>query len=74
MAKQPVERTLRKVTVMLPQELVASATAATGRGITPTIRLGLERVAASHAFEELRRIRGTVKISLDTDELREDRD
>ena len=74
MADRQQEQELRKVTVMLPRELVASATAATGKGSTPTIRLGLQRVAAAKAFEELREIRGKVQISLDVDALREDRD
>lgn len=48
------------------------ATQATGKGITPTIREGLEAMAASHTFEGLRRLRGKVKLSIDVDQLRRD--
>jgi hypothetical protein len=63
---------LKKVTVMLPEELLTRATAATGKGITPTIREGLEAMAASHAYEGLRRLRGKVKLTLDVEALRRD--
>ncbi len=64
---------MQKVTVMLPTSLVKKATAATGRGLTPTIRLGLEKVASWPAYDKLRRMRGKVKLSINVDELREDR-
>jgi len=63
---------LKKVTVVLPADLLDRATQATGKGITPTIREGLEAMAASHMFEGLRRLRGKVKLSIDVDQLRRD--
>ena len=63
---------VRKVTVLLPKDLVERALAATGLGLTPTIRKGLEAVAATEAYEGLRRMRGKVKFSINVDELRED--
>jgi hypothetical protein len=63
---------LKKVTIMLPADLLERATMATGKGITPTIREGLEAMAASHAYEGLRRLRGKVKLSINLDELRRD--
>jgi hypothetical protein len=65
--------TLRKVTVLLPTDLVKRATDATGLGLTPTIRKGLESVAAGEAFDGLRRLRGKLKLSLNVGELRQDR-
>jgi hypothetical protein len=65
--------TLRKVTVLLPADLVKRATKATGLGLTPTIRRGLESIAAGEAFDGLRRLRGKLKLSLNVDELRQDR-
>jgi hypothetical protein len=56
---------LRKVTVVLPADLLERATLATGKGIAPTIREGLEAMAALHAFEGLRKLRGKVKLTLD---------
>lgn len=63
---------LRKVTVMLPEELLARATEASGEGITPTIRKGLEKIVLAHACEEVLKLGGTYKYSLNIDELRED--
>ncbi len=63
----------KKVTVVLPDELLERAQQATGQGITPTIRRGLELVAASKTFTRLRRLRGQVRFSVDVDRLREDR-
>jgi hypothetical protein len=63
---------MRKVTVMLPKDLVDRATRASGLGVTPTIRKGLEAVAASDAYQRILRRRGKVHFSIDVDELRRD--
>lgn len=63
---------LRKLTIQVPEELLARATAASGEGITPTIRRGLELMAASTAYAKLRRLRGKVKFGIKLDELRQD--
>ncbi len=63
---------LKKVTLMLPADLLARATLATGKGITPTVREGLEAIAAAGACEGLRRLRGKVKLTINVDELRRD--
>jgi hypothetical protein len=36
------------------------------------VRRGLELVAARHAYEELRRLRGQVRLSIDVESLRQD--
>jgi hypothetical protein len=63
----------RKVTVVLPESLLKRAQRTSGKGITPTIRQGLELVAAGRAYQRLRALRGKVKTSIDLDELRADR-
>jgi len=63
----------RKITVELPGELLRRAQRTTGAGITATIRLGLERLAADTAYEKLRQLQGKVALSIDLRELREDR-
>ena len=63
---------MRKVTVLLPKDPVERALAATGLGLTATIRRGLELVAAAEAYQRLRESRGKVKFSINVDELRED--
>ncbi len=57
----------RKVTVVLPIELLRRAQKLTGEGITATIRRGLELVVASNAYEQLRQLRGRVRFSFDRD-------
>jgi len=64
----------KKVTIFIPDELLQRAQEATGLGITPTVRRGLELLAASRAYETLIKRRGKVKLSLDFKKLREDRD
>lgn len=63
----------RKITVEIPDDLLRKAQRSTGEGITATIRQGLELVAAGRAYEDLRRLKGRVKLSLDLKRLREDR-
>lgn len=63
---------LKKLTMEIPEELLERATSASGLGITPTVRRGLELVAASGAYAKLRRLRGKVKFSIDLAELRKD--
>ncbi len=61
-----------KVTVVLSDRLLERAQRATGEGITPTIRRGLELVAAGKAFAKLRKLRGKVQFSIDLERLRTD--
>jgi hypothetical protein len=63
----------RKITVHVPADLLRRAQEATGEGITPTVRRALEIVAAGRGFDQLRRLRGKVKFSVDFSRLREDR-
>ena len=63
----------RKITIEVPEDLLRKAQDSTGEGITQTIRRGLQLVAAGPAYEDLRRLRGRVKISLDVRRLRDDR-
>jgi hypothetical protein len=68
------QQQMRKVTVMLPKDLVERATKATGVGLTPTIRKGLESVVLAGAYRSIRERRGKVHLTINVDELREDRD
>lgn len=63
----------KKVTIELPEELLAKAQQATGTGITQTIRTGLQLVAASHAYDRLCQLRGKVQFSRTWEELKDDR-
>lgn len=63
---------VKKLTIEVPEDLLERATAVSGQGITPTIRRGLELVAASGAYARLRDLKGKVKFSIKLSELRED--
>jgi len=63
---------VKKLTIEVPEDLLRRATTASRQGITPTIRRGLELVAASGAYSRLRDLKGKVKFSIKLSELRED--
>jgi len=65
---------MRKITVEVPEKLLASAQAFTGEGVTGTVREGLRRLASIRAQQEARKLRGKVKFSMTLDELRYDRE
>ena len=66
-------RALRKITVQVPEEDLALAQAYTGEGVTETVRKGLKRLASMQAQQGLLKLRGKVKFSLTSDELKYDR-
>ena len=61
---------LKKVTVNIPEDLLASATKLTGRGITPTIVEGLMELGRRSKRSALRALRGKVRFELDLEETR----
>jgi hypothetical protein len=63
----------QKVTIEVPADLLRRARRSTGEGITATVRRGLELVAARSVYEELRRLRGKVHLTIDVETLRQDR-
>ena len=65
--------TARKITVEVPPALLEKAQRATGSGITHTVRTGLQLVAASQAYARLRQLRGKVRFTLNSDDLKADR-
>ena len=62
----------QKITAHLPKELLRRAQQATGKGITETLREGLELLSAREAGRRLRALRGKVKFSVDLIALRRD--
>ena len=63
----------RKITVEVPPELLEKAQQASGAGITQTVRTGLQLVAASPTYAQLRSLRGKVRFSRTSAELKLDR-
>jgi hypothetical protein len=66
-------RAERKITVHVERELLAKAQKATRAGISETVRKGLELLAATEAYDQLLKMRGKMKFSINLNELREDR-
>jgi hypothetical protein len=66
-------QTARKITIEVPPDLLDKAQKATGAGITQTVRTGLQLVAASQAYAQLRQLRGKVPFSRTLADLKADR-
>jgi hypothetical protein len=64
---------VRKITVEVPAELLEKAQKASGAGVTQTVRTGLQLIAASHVYSQLRQLRGKVPFSRSFAELKSDR-
>ena len=62
----------QKITVDVPPALLQQAQAATGEGVTATVREGLRLLAARQAQRDLTRYRGKVTYTIDIERLRED--
>jgi hypothetical protein len=65
--------TAKKITIEVPEDLLARAQKASGSGITQTVRSGLQLLAASEAYLRLHQLRGKVQFSRTLDELKADR-
>jgi hypothetical protein len=65
--------TARKITVEVPLDLLEKAQRASGTGVTQTVRTGLQLVAASRTYARLRRLRGKVRFTRTSAELKADR-
>ncbi len=61
---------MKKLTILVPHDLLRKAQRTTKSGATPTVRKGLEVLAARDAYEGLRKLRGKVKFGLTWQELR----
>jgi hypothetical protein len=64
----------RKITVMLPEDLIKKAVKASGEGLTPTLRRGLELVAAKEVYSGLLKLKGKCDLGLDYEQVKKDRE
>lgn len=64
----------RKITVEVPEATLALSQDYTGAGVTETVREGLKHLASIAAQQELRKLRGKFKFSVDLMALRRDED
>jgi hypothetical protein len=66
---------MRKITVFVPAKLLASAQDYTAKGVTETVREGLERLSRQRFHDRLKALKGKVKFDdFNLDELRRDRE
>jgi hypothetical protein len=65
---------MRKITVEIPDELIASVQAEAGMGLTETVREALEQMRQRQVQNRARTLRGKIKFSVDLMKLREDED
>jgi len=63
---------MKKLTIVVPKETLRRAQRATKAGATPTVRKGLELLAARDAYDHLLKMRGRVKFGLTWQEMRGD--
>lgn len=63
----------RKITVEVPDDLLKKAQQASGKGITQTVRTGLQLLAASRAYDRLLKWKGKVRFSRSWEALKDDR-
>lgn len=61
---------MKKLTILVPEDLLRRATEATREGATPTVRRGLKLLAARRAYDRLLDLQGKVKFSLTWQEMR----
>jgi hypothetical protein len=62
--------TTRKITIHVPEDLLAAAQDETGEGVTQTVRRGLELLRRARAYRELAKLRGKIRFEMTADELR----
>jgi len=72
--RQEIVKKRRKITVIVPADLLDKAQRASGAGagVTQTVRLGLQLVAVSRTYSRLRSLRGKVRFSRTWEQLKAD--
>jgi hypothetical protein len=65
---------MRKITVEVPEDLIASVQAEAGTGVTETVRQALELMRQRQALHRLRTLRGKVRFGVDLMALRKQED
>jgi hypothetical protein len=61
---------MKKLTILVPENLLRRARRATKSGATPTVRKGLELLAAHDVYDRLLALEGKVKFGLTWQEMR----
>ena len=61
---------VRKITVEVSRDLLSKAQRASGKGITQTVRNGLQVLATAQAYDHLLQLQGKVRFSRSWQQLR----
>ena len=69
-----MQQNIQKITACVPKILLHDAQSLTGLGITETIKEGLLQLITARSYDEIRQFRGKVKVSINLNELRQDKD
>ena len=67
-----VMSTVKKITAMIPEELMKKAQKVSGEGITKTIKMALEFLAKRETYDQLASLKGSYKSKLNLSKLRDD--
>ena len=65
---------MKKITVHVPARLLASVQSGTGEGVSETIRMALQKLEHEQFYKGMLALRGKLKLDLDLDASREDRE
>jgi hypothetical protein len=68
-----MKTSMRKISVVVPTELLEKAQSVSGVGVAATVRAGLRLVAEAQTYTSLRNLRGKVGFSCRLAELKVDR-
>lgn len=64
---------MRKITAVVPADLLARAQAETGAGISETLRIALQKMAHDRFYRGLQALKGKVFLEIDIEESRADK-
>ncbi len=65
---------MRKITAFVPAKLLQSAQEHTKKGIAETLRIALEKMAHEEFYQGMMALRGKLKLDIDLEQLRKDRE
>jgi len=68
--KRNLKQAYKKITLLVPTDLLEQALKTGGDNLTQTVRKGLKLIAARNAYSGIRKMKGKVKFSLSLDEMR----
>ena len=71
MCHRSMQKETQRITAHIPLHLLTQAQNITGKGITGTIKLGLESLARQQAYQHLLRLEGTLDVPCPLSEIKD---